>query len=249
MKKLLCHAKYFILLAVLIAAAMVIPVCASSGSTIDAVLFDFSDETEYLTYASFYDYADYGTENYDSAGSLFEFTEVNGVGCLKLDYCTHKNFAPYRIMPKFINANHGLTTEHRYMRITYMTDDNSASVIKLRNNGAGTYLTVVPNTNLSNGEFVTSGAIDIWEDPVTDANDKTWPGRLDRFIARNHCTFEFFNYNEGVNIYIKEIAFFKSEADAYAYYDDAPVIFDFSDKTEYFKYASFYDYEDYGTAD
>ncbi len=119
------------------------------------------------------------------------------------------SFSPYRGFLAFKEAN-VITMEHKYARITYKAVDNIAAEISLLNNaGAGT-IVAVPNTMASNGEWVVSDVFDISQCDI-----------LKRLVNKVHVTLQYTSTNPEAEIYIKNIMFFGSPEQAYAYVGDA----------------------------
>ena len=131
---------------------------------------------------------------------------------LELKYAAHSSFPDYRAMLAF-SKKELVTKEHKYIRITYMTPDICAGKITVTNNGTSGVITVVGNTSVSQGEWVTSNAVDISTD-----------GMLERLINGIHLTFGYESTLDSSEFYIKEIGFFASINQAYDYYDDKPSV-------------------------
>lgn len=146
----------------------------------------------------------------DGIGGSYEFINKDGVDCLKLNYSEISGMAPYRCMPRFSEAGR-VSTDLKYVRLTYMTDDPGAHTITLRNNALAQKLALTDNTAASGGKWVTTPPVDI-----------SAIGLIDRFAAANHCTIEYNSGSTNASFYIKELAFFDSEEAAYAYYGDTP---------------------------
>ena len=144
----------------------------------------------------------------DTEGAWKYVTAADGTECLQLVYKPYGSWKPFRMMPSF-TAGHRPTANHRYVRVTYMTNDIMANTISFMNNATGQGVVLVENTAASQGNFVRSNAVDI------AANDI-----LARFVRGAHCTFMFSASTIDSDLYIKEIAFFASERQAYDYYGD-----------------------------
>jgi len=158
-------------------------------------------------YADFYKHGDNLTEG------LYEFAEVDGVKCLKVNYATltETNKPYYRVMIKF-PKNPYLTEDHKYMRVTYMTDTDQMTELVVVNNGDGSVIPVLaPDASVSDGKFVRTNVVSIESG-----------GFVKRFLSGMHCTFGFRCSAKDQNFYISEIAFFTSPEQAYEYYGDTP---------------------------
>lgn len=153
----------------------------------------------------------YQTDHTGNTEGTFTFDKE--VGAIKLTYSVPDsgNWAKYRMMPAFNSGNP--TADHKYMRITYMTPDPMSSTITITNNvQSNSPIILVDDTSVSRGEWVTSNAVAI-----------NGAGVLQRYIDGKHCTIGYNANTETATIYIKEIAFFATSAQAYAYYGDEEV--------------------------
>lgn len=170
----------------------------------DPVVMTFDKDTWLSGNAKF-------TNHADNTEGVYVLKSVDGVNALQLQYSPYGSFADYRCMPAFKEKN-TITEQHRYVRITYMTTDAIASQITLVNNKTPTDKAIlVENTSASKGEFVTSNVVDIGAGEM-----------VDRYISGMHCTLGFTSSSDTSVIYIKELAFFASPEQAYAYYGDEP---------------------------
>ena len=147
----------------------------------------------------------------NTEGSFNYVTLDDGTKCIRLNYSVPDtgNWARYRMMPAFQKAN-TVTKDHKYMRITYMTPDVMTATITVTNNVESSKpITLVEDTSVSMGKWVTSNAINI-----------QGAGVLQRYIDAKHCTIGYTAVTENAVIYIKEIAFFATKEQAYDYYGD-----------------------------
>jgi len=171
------------------------PVIVKMGSTMD------------LRYcgASYYTHGDNTTEG------RYEAATVKDRKSVRLFYEPHAQYpySPYRCMPRF-NQPIKLTAGHKYVRITYLTTDNTSSAIVLQNNASHKKLVIVPDASVSGGEWTVSPAVRIDTDDI-----------LKRFTEGRHCILGYDCNIEGKEIYIAEMAFFTSEKQAYEYYGDS----------------------------
>ena len=167
-----------------------------------------------------------GKEAFDKTGRFSTFTGdlegidgissfvtlADGTSCLKLEKLEYEGFADYRVISAF-NTGNTPSTKHKYVRITYMTTDTVPNSITLRNNAkaAETY-TLVSDTSVSKGNFVTSQAVNI-----------EGSGILSRYNQGTHNAIGYVSLLDNSNIYIKEIALFTSLDQAYEYYGDKPM--------------------------
>ena len=158
----------------------------------------------------------------EGLGGIQEFKTIDGTGCVQI--LAHKytgkasaGSSDYRMMLHFKEKN--LVSEnHKYVRITYMTTNKEAGKLTITNNASGKTVELASNTSVSKGKFVTS-------DPVEISST----GMISRFNIGNHCSIEYKTSAKEPVIYIKEIIFFGTEAQAKAYDPSKP--FDLS--TEY----------------
>lgn len=197
---------------------------ADDGSTTlpDPVIMSFEDATALAKNARFTNHKDNKTGVDEAVEGTYRFVTLDdGTGCLQLDYCdyVYGSYSPYRTMPAFNRENNtnaaGLTADHKYVRITYMTTDDVSNTITLTNNANGTSTTIVKDTSISDGKWARSNAVDI-SDPAKNI--------LGRYVDGIHCTIEYNSTDKNSRIYIKELAFFASEEQAYSYYNDEPGI-------------------------
>ncbi|MBQ8551251.1 MAG: S-layer homology domain-containing protein [Clostridia bacterium] len=148
-----------------------------------------------------------------TSGNFASVSEEGGASCVRLTYAKPtETFLPeYRIMPKYAN-NDKITAEHKYMRVTFKTEDTYPAELILLNNGNRTsYITLMSDCSVSKGEWIRTNAAYIVD-----------YGCLERFLTSRHCTLGFFSDTVDSAYYISEIAFFGSEAQAYEYYGDSP---------------------------
>jgi len=189
-------------------AVMAIPVTATEAEETlpDPVIMSFEHTNNTLSGVKLCDFTG------DTEGAQELVTLADGTKCVKLTYLPYGSFANYRMMPAFTKKN-AVTDKHGWMRITYMTETPLSCTVSILNNAnSGDKVTLVQNTARGNGEFVTSNA-------VYFANGDM----LTRFVNGGHCTVGFHCSLLNTAIYIKEIAFFASEEQAYEYYDDSYV--------------------------
>jgi len=127
---------------------------------------------------------------------------------VKMEYHPTSSLGRYAMMPYFKDESL-ITMDHKYVRITYLTTDEVASTITLKNNAGKGMVTLVPNTAESKGEWVTSAPVNI-----------NTGGLLERFDVGNHNTVCYNNDSPDAVMYIKEMAFFTSLKQAYEYYGE-----------------------------
>jgi len=141
--------------------------------------------------------------------------------CQLLYYVSEKaaSFAPFRGFLRFKAAD-TITKEHKWIRITYKAVDDIAATVNLLNNAGGGDIDIVTNTMASNGEWVVSEPVNI------DAC-----GILDRFVVGNHVTVQYTSTNPNAKFYIKNVMFFGSKEQAYAYTDEADMSINYSQLT------------------
>ncbi len=158
-------------------------------------------------YAAYYHHGDNLTEG------KFEPVEIDGVSAVKLTYAepTESRLPQYRVMVKTVK-HQKLTADHKYMRVTYMSNTPHYSELIILNNGNSADVPVLAKDEAgTGGQWVTSNVI-----PIETV------GCLDRFLTNRHCTFGFFCSSRDEEFYISEIAFFTSPDQAYEYYGDKP---------------------------
>lgn len=180
----------------------------------DPVTMDFSSSTTLTANAYMYVHT-------DNTGSAYEYATVNEKGALKMLYTTALPNYTYYVMPRFSAAN-TVSDEYKYVRITYMTDATTASQIKLMNNAKGQMITLVDDTSVSGGEWVTSDPVDI-----------SGSGILARYISGLHCGL-ISNITSDCGLYIKSITFYISEEHAYQYSDNIALNFGPSGNASYY---------------
>ena len=140
-------------------------------------------------------------------------TAPGGTRCLQLtphiyEGAHNTGYAHYRTAPRFMEAGM-VTPEHKYVRITYMTTDTEPHELFIKNNASAATALLVPDTSVSAGNFVISKAVDI-----------SAAGLIKRYANGQHCTISFNSEKPDSEIYIKELAFFTSDKQAYEYYGD-----------------------------
>jgi len=178
------------------------------SADVKPVVWSFEDRYKFMSLGKFTDH----TENTEGE---YKFVKLeDGTGALKLEYSPYGSFAPFRTMPAF-HTKGTLTANHRYMRVTFMTDDKMGAPVIIFNNLTGLRTTLVEDAaHMSKGEFVTTNPVRIDIDP----GQTTY---LQRYINGIHCTIEYNSLLSNSNFYLKEIAFFGSEKQAYDYYGDS----------------------------
>ncbi len=111
----------------------------------------------------------------------------------------------YRCIPQFSEANY-ITSDFKFVRVTYRSTDAVAASLIFRQ--SSNLPKIVPNTKLSNGEWVISAPVELPE------------GVIGGFVGKGNIMLEYTAEHEDADMCIKEIAFFKSVEDAYAYYGE-----------------------------
>lgn len=142
----------------------------------------------------------------DKAGKS-SFATLDGVECLKIEQ-DGSGFKPYCTMPRISPAS-GLTTDYKFVRVIYKTNDTGKQVMRIYNNASGNKGTLDTDTSRSGGEWI-----------VSQAADLTDTGIVERFINGQHSTIGVESTNSNAVYYIREIVFFKTKLEAYAYYGD-----------------------------
>lgn len=178
-------------------------VAQSASVSVAPVVMDFSSvEAMNRTGVGFYKHGDNVTEGLQKV--------IEGKGednSLQLLYSEHSTFAPYRVMIRFA-AKDMINTNHKFMRIKYKVVDTAASEITIKANDGSGSAKLVSNTMVSEGNWTVSAPVDV-------------TSIVPRFIKGMHSTLEYKSSNPNAQIYIKEIGFFGSAEDAYAYYGDS----------------------------
>jgi len=128
---------------------------------------------------------------------------------IKMKYIENGSQGNFYVMPKFVVKNL-VTTEFKYVRITYKASHGGTLV--MRNNGTSAKTTLVENTIDSGGEWVTSAPI------VLDST------MLERFQNGGHNTIIYSAGSPDAELCIKEIGFFTTPQEAYTYYGDSPTM-------------------------
>jgi len=167
------------------------------------VIMSFESEEKFGENALF-------TEHNENEAGGYEFaTAPDGTGALKINYLPYQGFSAFRTMPAFIKKG-TVNANHKYMRITYMTNDKVGGSLTLRNNKTSEKLTFAENCSVSGGRWITTNPVEISK-----------AGHLQRYIGGIHCTLEYNTMSSNADFYIKEIAFFGSVKQAYDYYGDS----------------------------
>lgn len=137
----------------------------------------------------------------------YRFVNINGQDCIELLYAPGTGYADYRMMPKFMKSGK-LSSEHKYVRITYMAEDIISAKLTMINNKGGSAYVLCDDTSVSKGEWVISNTVVIDEQMIQRLNEP------------KHCTIGYTSENQSAGVYIKELAFFTSAEQAQAYYGD-----------------------------
>ncbi len=143
-----------------------------------------------------------GNQHYDEAEGVW-----------KLDSC-HRHAETnglYRIMPHF-RYNGAIDTDYCYVRLVYRALDKGAFPILLfLPTNVNETVVLTDDASISNGEWTV-----------------TPPARLTNLLVQNfithkdHNTLAFMTPFEDADVYVRELAFFASEEDAWEYYGDGP---------------------------
>ena len=121
-------------------------------SSIPFVIWDFSDEdTMKLSDVEFVEASNGG----------YQFAEAKGMKSVSLNYSYHSKYAAYRMEIKPIGKSDAFTKYHTWVRVTYMTANETKSQIALRDIETNEKVVLVSNTSASAGEFVTSEPISL----------------------------------------------------------------------------------------
>lgn len=170
-----------------------------------------------MSFESLVDMSNSGGRYTDQSGNVegsHNFVKLaDGTKCTRLNYALPDSgtWANYRCMPAIAAGK--VTAEHKYVRLTYMTEDPVGAEITILNNATGGPLTIVGSTAVSKGKWVISNAVDM--------SSKKLPERL---AEGKHFTIQVRSNSTNSAFYLKEIAFFASEEQAYAYYGDSPSV-------------------------
>lgn len=132
----------------------------------------------------------------------------DGKYAMKLTYSPSKSLSAYRMFPAF-NSEDALSNFHRYVRVTYMTTETAVANLAISDASQANARTLTGNIAVSGGKWVTTNAVNISETDIV-------AGLNDGYI----CFLTSSCVNENAEIYIREIAFFATEEEAYAYYGD-----------------------------
>ena len=170
-------------------------------STIPFVIWDFSNEdTMKLSDVEFV----------EASSGGYQFTEAKGMKAVSLSYSYHSKYAAYRMEIKPIGKSDAFTKYHTWVRVTYMTANETKSQIALRDVETNERVVLVSNTSASAGEFVTSEPISLEKSNL-----------LDCLMGGKQVNVEFNAMTSSSDIFIKEIAFFSTQDMAYKHYGDS----------------------------
>ena len=137
------------------------------------------------------------------ASTGWEYTEIDGVECVKLSYSESDSGYVYK--PKFTSKN-VISAEHKFVRLVFMTYETGEHSITLTNNMNGASVILATDTYVSAGEWILSSPVDI-----------SATGAVERFAAGIHNTLKFDAPHSGARIFLKEMLFFTSMAEANTY--------------------------------
>ncbi len=141
----------------------------------------------------------------------YEFTEIEGRKAIHIMYLPHNQYPyiTYRCMPKFSSA--GIVNEdYKYVRVTYLANITAPAPLVFQNNASHEKITLVSDASVSNGEWVISPAVRIDQTAI-----------LTRFTEGRHNMIGLDAAGNIGDLYIAEVAFFTTEAQAYEYYGDS----------------------------
>ncbi|MGM9683121.1 MAG: sialidase family protein [Eubacteriales bacterium] len=173
-------------------------------SEIPNIIWDFSDED--IMRISGVEFS----EGVSGEQGSYEFGSYEGISALKLKYSYHSKYSAYRFTVMPISEKNIFTEKHLWVRVTYMTTNNSTAQIVARNVDTGDRITLVNDTVASNGRFVTSRPVSLEKSKI-----------LDCLAEGSAINIEFDAVTPSANIYIKEIAFFGTQENAYKHYGDS----------------------------
>ena len=144
---------------------------------------------------------------------VYEFvTLADGTQCLKLLYNKNSGWSSYRVMPAFKKEG-AINDEYKYLRITYMTEGVLPATVRVTNNANREDVAVlVADASGSQGQWKISNAAYIASGDII----KRWSSG-----SVSHCTLEYTAEVDSDALYIKELAFFATEEQAYEYYGDS----------------------------
>ena len=137
------------------------------------------------------------------ASTGWEYTEIDGVECVKLSYSESDSGYDYK--PKFTSKN-VISAEQKFVRLVFMTYETGEHSITLTNNMNGASVILATDTYVSAGEWILSSPVDI-----------SATGAVERFAAGIHNTLKFDAPHSGARIFLKEMLFFTSMAEANTY--------------------------------
>lgn len=138
-----------------------------------------------------------------------EFVSLDDGGAMKLVFSPWKYISPFRFM--FLTTEpDAIPLSHHYLRVTYMTEDESVQRLMWCNCKNRERQTIVPDTSVSKGRFVRSEVFDLTEEMIQ------------RFHDSMKNMIEFYGMSQNSAIYLRELAFFDSPESAYFYYGDSP---------------------------
>lgn len=182
-----------------------ISVNAASSSAEDNVIIDMRSQSLFeASGAKFY----YHTANPDTHGK-YEFSYDKQA--LKLNYLEHDGQKPYRVM-FHTNADGGkVTDEHKYVVVAYQAKTTKSYTMTIFNTPkVGVEAVIVKDGKDTGGKWLFTDPVDI-----SLASDKG--SILSRWVAGNLNTLNIDSSDKDAEFYIKEVVFFRSEADAKAY--------------------------------
>lgn len=141
-----------------------------------------------------------------------EFVKLSDGGAYKLMYRAHNVMQSYRFM--YINMpDFEMPPEYRYVRVTYMTGEGRPFRISFRDNGNAETKIIEENTLRSSGKFVRTNTIEL-----TDS-------LMERFKNGRQQVLQFSSCFPNSELFVREIAYFTSEADSYEYYKDSAYVY------------------------
>jgi len=187
------------------------PIKITSAQKIEKFTVDLSSALtmsgSYMSIATFDKEIEQGVLDKSLPGSWKFATAPDGTKALELSYLPSKGMPNFRFMPYMQT---GILSGYSHIRVEYMTEDLVPAEMVLFNNAVGTDKVILaPDTSISKGEWVVS--------PAVNVNIGTL---FERMNSGTHFTIGVDSTTDTAKFYIRKINFFKSAADAYAYYGD-----------------------------
>ena len=182
-------------------------------TTIDRVIVNMRDPEAFAEKMNIYSHNPTTQEPDPYTGGKYEFNDE--LEAIELQYAENKRQPDWRAMFRF-NKVGTITEEHKYLVMVYSVKTAGTYKMTIWNSpGAGPELVIAEAGKDTNG-FVVSDVYDISKTNEIGSIQGRW-------LTTNMNTLGIESEDKELKFYVKEFGFFKSEADAKAYYANVDI--------------------------